>query len=192
MPFSNANNIGSYIETTQILSDDEIRNLNPNDPKLKEYLIKLQEKINLIALVLNTKESGFYSLDEFVTGNLYFPDPANLTRSSPSGVAPNYRNTFRVTINFGQLPNNTTKSVAHGISFQASNAPLNYNGYTLVSTTGGASDTTARLYIPIPFPHATGAASISMDIDATNVTITTNNNRTNFNDCKIVLEFLKS
>ena len=113
-----------------------------------------------------------YPLNQIVNGQQFFPN------SSDSYMQPiNYRDVFRVVINFGALPNATTKSVAHGISVNA--------GTTFTCIYACASDTTGFNYIPIPYASPTLVNNIELKVDATNVTIITGSNRSNFNVCYV-------
>jgi hypothetical protein len=86
-------------------------------------------------------------------------------------------------VNFGTLPNTSTKSVPHGIGISAT-----YSGtqFTVVAT-----DPVGLTMIPIPYASATTANIIEFNVDAVNVNITTNSDRTNYTICLIVIEYLK-
>ncbi len=174
---------GSFVETTSIWDDiQRIQSIDVNSPEFKDLLVRLHQNVNTIALILNTKDSGYYdNSDEFVNGQLFFPDPA---LSSNTQIAPIFRQPFRKIINFGALPNAGLKSVAHGI---------NPNGaFTFTRIYGTASDTTGLTYIPLPFASPVLNENIKLDVDAVNVNVTTGINRTNYNICYIVLEYLKN
>lgn len=85
-------------------------------------------------------------------------------------------------INFGALPNNTTKNVAHGIS-----------GLTLskvVSMFGSAYSSTAVILLPL---ISTSAFNLQATIQAsdTNLTITTATDRSAFTAPRIFITYLK-
>ncbi len=120
---------------------------------------------------VNVKQNGQYQTEEFPAGQQWFSSNVQGPRSS-----------FRKVINFGALPNTAAKSVAHGMSVNSA--------FTITRLEAYASDTTGFNYIPIPF--AAAANQISLTMDATNVTITTTSNRTNFNVCYVVIEFLRN
>lgn len=68
---------------------------------------------------------------------------------------------YRKVINFGALPNATSKSVAHGIA--SIGAMISMNGVM-----------TGATYIqPIPFVHTTASGSVMLWVDTTNVTLNT-------------------
>lgn len=177
IPLVNQNISGSFVPTTFILDVARIQSVDVNSDDFKELLVRLYQNLNRMALSLNVKESGFYALNQFVTGGLYFP-------STPSTSLTNqdYRNVTRLTINFGVLPNAGTKSVAHGITCNA--------GVSFVHIYGAASDTTGFNYIPLPYASTTLINNIELKVDGTNVTVITGSNRSNFNLSYIVLEFL--
>lgn len=172
---------GSFVPTTNVWDVSELYSVNVNSPEFKELLVRLYQNVNLIALVLNTKDSGYYFTEDFVTGKLFFPDP---TLSSATSSSPEPRPSIRKVVIFGALPNNTTKSVPHGITVNS--------GTRFVETSAQANDTTGFSYLKIPFASPTLADNISLLVDATNVTITTGSNRSNFNDTLVFLEWLQN
>ena len=174
---------GSFIETTSIWDDiQQIQSIDVNSPEFKDLLVRLYQNVNTIAVVLNTKDSGYYdNSDEFVNGQVFFPDP---TLTSATQITPTFRQVFRKIVNFGALPNAGLKSVAHGIDPNTS--------FTFTRIYGAASDTTGLTYIPLPFASPVLNESIKLDVDAVNVNVTTGINRTNYNICYIVIEYMKS
>src|SRR5574340_754528 len=136
--FNDSTPVGAFVPTTNVWDVTEL--LQIKDPALRELLVRLYQNINNIANVLNVKDTGYYDTNQFVPGQLFFPNPA-----LNSGTAQNaaYRQPLRLLVNFGQLPNTGLKSVLHGISFNsASSATRIY---------GAASDTTGLNYIPLPY-----------------------------------------
>ncbi len=179
--FNSQANPGSFIPTTSTFEIQQLAEAPVTSPEFKELLVKLYETVNQIALVLNSKESGYYPLVEFVNGQLYFPNP--LLTSSTTRV-PTQRQVIRKVINFGALPNTATKSVAHGVDIT--------NTYTFTNVTATSTDTLALTGLNIPYASATAANSIELNTDATNVNITTGINRTAFNQTYVLLEFITS
>ena len=176
----NAQNFGSYVPTTNIWDVSQIYSVDVTSPEFKELLVRLYQNINLIALTLNTKDSGLYTTDEFVNGQIFFPDPALTSLSSTTPIA---RNVFRTVVNFGALPNATSKNVAHNIQPN--------DGFTFTRIYGASSDTALMTYIPLPYADAAGVDNIQLDVDATDVIITTASDRTNYTTTYVVLEYLK-
>lgn len=173
--------VGAFVPTTQVWDVGDIQNLDVNSPEFKELVVRLYQNINNIALVLNAKDTGIYNTGQFVNSQTWFPNPA---LTSASTTFPAFRQVFRCVINFGALPNTTTKSVAHGITITSSTT------FTRIYAT--ASDTTGLNYVGIPYASTTLANNIQLDVSSTNVTITTGVNRSNFNICYVILEFIQS
>jgi hypothetical protein len=157
-------NLGAFVNQTQVWDS--------KDPA--ELLVRLYQQLNTIALVLNIKDSGYYALGEFVNGQLYFPNPAY---NSQTVAQAEYRQVFRLVVNFGALPNTGAKSVAHGLSPNS--------GWMFTRIYACASDTTGLNYLPIPSTQA------NLTVNSTNVTITTTANLSNYNLCVVVLEYIK-
>lgn len=175
---SNPLQSGAYVPSTYIFDIQQLQQLNL-DPQLKELLIRLYQNINNIILVLNVKNTGLYGLTQLATSQQYFPNPAN--NSSTTSVAA-LRQVFRLTINFGALPNAGTKSVAH-------NLPINLN-YTFTQIYGTATQPNTK-FIPLPYASATAVIdNIELNVDTTNVNVTTGANYSAYTVAYIVLEFL--
>lgn len=177
-----ANQIGLFVGTNNIWDVSELYEIDVTSPEFKELLVRLYQNINNISLALNLKDSGYYNnIGTFVNGQLWFPNPAY---NSSTLIKPTFRQVFRVVINFGTLPNIGTKSVAHNITINTS--------YTFTRIYATASDTTGLTYIPIPFASPVLVENIKLDVDANNVNITTGSNRTNYNVCYVILEYITS
>jgi len=158
-----------------------LRSIDIKSPEFKELLIRLWQTVNEISLVTNMKDTGYYTETEFINSQVYFPDPL---LTAADNTVPVYRPVYRKVINFGALPNNAVKSVAHGITFTDTTI------FTRIY--GAASDKTAgRNYLPIPHSSPTLADNILLLADDTHVQIRTGSNRTAFTECYVVLEFLK-
>lgn len=172
--------VGGYVITTTIWDPSQIYQANLS-PELTQLFVTMYQNLNLMSLVLNAKETATYPNQfETVTNGAYFPNPAY---SSATPVKATLRNVFRTTVNFGALPNAGTKSVAHNIPFNGS--------FSATRIYGAASDTTGLTYIPLPYASPTLNENIKLDVTATQVTVTTGINRSNYNLCYIVIEYLK-
>lgn len=88
---------------------------------------------------------------------------------------------YKKTINFGQLPNNTQKRVAHGI--------LNLGEVIILSAT--TSNGTYWLNLPHVNPNSIGQ-SIAIEADASNINITTGSDRRNYTKCYCTLIYTKT
>ena len=122
---------------------------------------------------VNTKEGGLYLLQELATFEQYF---------TPNDPQQN-RNIYRKVIDFGSLPNTSSKSVAHNIAFNSNTR--------MTRLYGAASDSTGVQFIPLPFASPTLAESVSLSVTGTQVIITTGSDRTNFTSSTIVMEYSK-
>ena len=174
-------NRGAFVPTTDVWDVSEIYSTDVNSEEFKELLVRLYQNINKIALSLNIRDAGYYVDQEFVNGQLFFPDPLLNSQTSQNPV---FRQVFRKVVNFGVLPNNATKSAAHAIV-------MNTN-FSFTRIYGCASDTGANIYLPIPYASGTGANIIELNVDGTNVNVITNSNRTNFDTTYIILEYIKN
>jgi hypothetical protein len=144
---------------------------------------KWEEARNLIveifrkhANAINDREIGWYLLQQLLTGK-------SMYASASSTTASQFRSIFRMTVNFGALPNNTTKSVAHGITVDGN--------FTLVQIWGSATKPTAT-YAAIPIPYASGTLNknIEINIDATNINITTSIDYSGYTLSTVVIEYI--
>ncbi len=170
---------GNLIATTFVWNTSDISALKVN-PDLKKLLIHLYTNLNNMTLALNVKDTGLYSLEEFLTGQVFFPNPS--LNSTTSGT-PVERQAFRKIINFGTLPNTGATSVAHNIDIMA--------GYSFTRIYGTATNTALTSFIPLPYASPTLNENISLELTATNVVITTGIDRTSYTTCYVSVEFIK-
>lgn len=176
---ANGEQYGLFLPTTEVWDVGPIYEANIENEALVLLLVRLYQNINNIAIGVNLKDTGYYVQSEFVNGQVFFPNPAY---SSITQTAPSERQVYRKVIDFGTLPNTMIKSVAHEIIVSS------VTTFTRIYAT--ASDTTGFAYIPIPFVDASGNG-IQLDVDATNVNITTTSDRTNFDTCYVILEWMQ-
>ena len=177
---------GAFLPTTQVWSTDEISQIQGISEGLKEHLVKMYQRFNDMATMINKKETGLYPREEFVCGKQYYP---KLGLDSSSSSTPRMRQVVRKVIawtdNLGAyktLPNNTTDTVAHGITFNSATIPV------LVEAT--CYDTSAYKTITLPWVADDGN-HISIWLDANNVNIKTTSDRRNFTVTNVTIEFLK-
>lgn len=173
-------NFGSYIPTTSVWDPAQLLDIEVTSPEFKELLVRMYQNLNLMALVLNAKDTGLYGTQEFVNGQVFFPDP---TLSSSTTTFPDFRSVYRTVVNFGALPNAGLKTVAHGIPITS--------GFTFTRIYGAASDTTGLTYLPLPYVDSAGTNNIQLDVDVVDVNITTTSDRTNYTVTYVILEYLK-
>lgn len=170
---------GLFVPTTYMFDVSTLEGKDLSSPEFKEFIIRLTQRINELALNLNRKDTGIYSTEEYVNSQVYFPDQ---TLSSITTKAPVLRTVFRKVIDFGGLPNTGTTSVAHNIILDANSI------FTRIYATATDPNTS---YIPIPYSSSTLANNIEINVDTTNVNITTGSDRTGFTTCFVVIEYIR-
>ncbi len=183
MPLQDADQYGSFIATTKVWDDFEIQETNVNSQKFKEMLVRLNIYVADIANILNIKDTGRYDIQEFVSGQVYFSNPA---LDSSTLQVPTDRQTIRKVIYYtAALPNTgSTGAIPHGITCTGQT--------TFTRIYGVANDTTNKAYLPIPYASANGTDNIELKVDATSVTIITGSNRSTFTKTYIILEYLQN
>lgn len=147
----------------------------PNEPSQKD--VKLREYFNNIATAVNTKDSGIYNELIIITGQQFLP-----LFSREAGYNAIYRTVFRKVVDFGALPNSSTKSVAHNIP----NITTDYS----ITKLYGASTNPGNQFISLPYASPTLAKNIELYVDTTNVNVVTGNNRTAFTRTFIIIEYM--
>ncbi len=182
MPIQDADQFGAFVQTTQIWDEGQIQEMDVSSKQFKELIVRLYQQLNNIANVLNIKDTGQYQLSEFVTGQLYFANPA---LSSGTDQYAEDRAVIRKVINFGAL-GIATKSIAHEITCTTNT--------TFTHIYGVANKTTAPFsYLPLPYAGLTAIANnIELLVDATNVTVNNGIDRSMYDTCYIVLEFIQT
>jgi hypothetical protein len=170
---------GAFVPTTNVWDVSQLYDVDVTSPAFKELLVRLYQNINNIANVLNLKDTGYYLNQEFVNGQLYFPNP-NYNSSTPED--PGFRQVWRLVVNFGPLPAAGSTSKPHGLTINS--------GVTFTRIYATASDTTGFNYIPIPYSSAANNSNVELAVNATDVTITVASDRSAFNICYVVLEYL--
>ena len=175
---TNPGDYGSFGPTTNVWDITELQNVDVKSPEFKELLVRLYQNINLLALVLQTADKGIYDTEEFVNGQIWYPNPAY---NSASLTSPQYRQVFRKVINMGPLQNPLTRQ-PHGITCTADTS------FTRIY--GTATDPIGLTYIPLPYVDVAVASNIQLYVDDTNVNIVTESDRTMYTICYVVLEYL--
>lgn len=176
---SGSQNSGAFVPSTQVWDVSEVYSTDVNSAQFKELIVRLYQNMNTNSTAVNARDSGIYDTEEFVNGQSYFAATAISSRTNSTSVR---RQVFRKVVNFGALPNNTTKSVAHGITVTA--------GVTFTRIYGSATQPSTK-FLPIPYSSATAADIIELYVDGTNVSIKTGKDMTAFTACYVVLEYLK-
>ncbi len=173
------NNTGLFVPTTNEWDIQSLRDMDITKPEFKELLVRLYQNINTITRTLNLKDSAYYLQQEFVNGQVLFPNP-NMLNASING-----RQIFRLVINFGALPNTTKISIPHNIN-------MNQN-FTFTRIYGVANNTSVTpSFLPIPYSSASSVANnIELSVDSVNVNITTGSNRSAYTTTYVILEYVK-
>ena len=178
-------NFGSFVPTTNIWDTTELEDTKVTSPAFKELLVRLYQNLSLMSTVLNTKISGYYDTQEFVTGELYFPKPG--TTSLTNNPTPDFRPVKRKVINFGALPNAGTKNVPHGITVG--------NNTIFVGCTAYATDPVNHVSFELPYSSPTLIDNIEIYTrkiaTVPNITVVTGSDRTAFTICYVVLEWIE-
>lgn len=163
---------GSYVPTTQIWETSDITSLEVSSPEFKELLVRLYQNINTIALVLNTKVSGYFINQEFASGKL-FTNPAT---NDPMAYIPGYV----INILTGALGAGIT-AVNHGLTVT--------NLWKWISISGAATDSIGLVGYPITYGDPAGN-NIGVTVSATQVIIN-NASGIAFTSSNITLEYIK-
>ena len=138
----------------------------PEDPA--EFRTMVNDIYQKIANAVNSKTGGLYVPLEKGTSELYY------TADNPQQNQPSYR----MVVNFGALPNTSSKSVNHNITgWNAS--------YRLRKAYGASTDPVGVKGIAIPND------GILLEMDQNNVIITTSSNLTAYTETDITLEYTK-
>lgn len=146
--------------------------MSVGSPDFKELIIKLARNSTKQNWAINSKASGTFSTLEDLSGKTYIINGVN-------------KGSYFKVVSFGALPGiSATKTVAHGIPFDAS--------YKIIDVYGGSTNPATLSYLPLPFPHPTVAQIISLQADGTNVIVTTGaTDYSAWTDTIIIIEYLK-
>lgn len=170
---------GNFLPTTQVWDVSQIESTDVTSPEFKELIVRLYQNLNNHAMAVNAKDTGSYDTQEFVNGQTFFASSgSDSSTSSNEG-----RQVFRKVINFGSLPNNTTKTVAHDVSIS--------DDVSFTRIYGTTNDKIAHSYLALPYATSTAADIIELYVDGTNVAIKTGKDRTSYTVTYVILEYLK-
>jgi len=175
---SNPQQVGSFIPSSNIWDVSQIYQVDDISPQLKELLVRMYQNLNLMAINVNLKDTGYYDTLEFIDSCLWFPNPAY---NSSTQTAPTWRQESRKAIYITSLPPGTT-TVAHNITITAMTTfTKNINGM--------ANDTVGNNYYPI---SASGTdVDISATLNATNLVLV-NNTAITFNFTYVTLHWIQN
>lgn len=170
-----ANYINSLVPISSVYDVDVIEGLDINSKEFKDFLVRLRQDINGMAISVNGRDGGSFGLGEYNTGTQFFPDAADPT---------SYRSVVRTVIDFGALPNAGVKLVNHNI-----NTPTGITvNYVFTRIYGAASNSTLLTYLPLPYSDPAGNIA-SVNVTATQVGVQTNFNALLYNGI-IVIEYI--
>lgn len=157
--------------------------LQSNQEQLR---IVLTDFLTDVSYGVNIREIAQFETVELLNGQQFF-DPNNAQRK---------RYVYRKVIDFGALPNNTSKSVAHNIVLDDG---VNDSTYFFTKLHATAYDPTVgneqAICIDGAYYDIAGGMitnPINCRLTSTDIVITTTSDRTNFTQCLIVLEYMKN
>lgn len=132
-----------------------------DEAKFREVLT---DYIKRMVQAVNDKEISYHVLTETFSGKKYF-EPDNNNR---------FRYVFRKVIEFGSLPNTTSKSVNHGITTTSSTV------FTAIYGTAS-----------IPGSQAIPLSNVEVVVDETQITITTSSDLSAYTETLVILEYIR-
>jgi hypothetical protein len=165
-------NTGSYVPTTNVWDVARLYDVEVNSPEFKELLVRLYQNVNNIAIVLNSKSTGYYINEEFVSGKSFF----NPTSNDPLDLRPG----FIMSVNTGALGAGVT-TINHNITVT--------NMFQWMFISGAATNTGTLVGYPLPFAGAT-ENNIEVSVTATQILIN-NNSGVTFTNSQVTLEYCK-
>lgn len=178
------NRIGLFLETTSVLDVNDI-DIKPEN--FKDFIVKLTHSIGNIQKAVNLKDTGIYSLTEFVCGKTFFPSnlaPAWASVSQTTQTRQVYRKEFLIAL-FGGIPIGDS-TYPHNLNIN----PPAESIWSMTDIYGTTNDIINRVYYPLPFVGTAGN-SISIWVDANDIHIDSTAAQPNFQLTYITLEYLK-
>ena len=144
----------------------------------REFLV---EHLKKISNAVNSRTIGFLLDEELLSGDQFIPTTA-MSGTDSSNSQP-FRSVLRKVIVFGALPNTATKAVPHGIIVDSN--------FSLIHMWASATDPINLLAIPLPFVASPTTNSIQLYMDAINIYITTQDDKSHYTICYVVLEYIQ-
>lgn len=176
--YSSQTNPGMMLPTTSVWDVSEVFAIESLSPQLRELLVRLYQNLNNMSLAVNLKDTGYYSNQEFLNSQVFFPNPNN-----PPSTTSVFRQVFRTTVNFGTLPDTMTLSVPHNIDVN--------EAYSFTRIYGASTNSTATSFIPLPYASAVPTDIVELNADTTNINITTSDDWTDYITTYVILEYVK-
>lgn len=140
----------------------------PDDPH--QQTLKLTDSLRTYADGINTRTIGQYYFNEINTGSV-------LSSNNPQ----KNRQLFRKVIDFGALPNSTSKPVHHGLTITNT---FQFVKMIAVGNNPNATGTT-------PYAIAIPDTNSQLQLDPTDVIITTTADYSSYTNCYVILEYAK-
>lgn len=137
------------------------------------------EQLKRLANAVNIREIGWFLDQELLSGKSFIP---GMNQGISGGSSQQTRSILRKVVDFGPLPNTTTKSVPHGIFVDAN--------FSLIQLFASATDPTNLQALPIPYVGVT-TDDVSLYMDQTNININTKSDRTSFTRCFVIIEYIQ-
>ena len=131
----------------------------------------LVERVKKISLAVNNRQIANFVSAEVLSGQKF-----------DSSQPQEFRDGFRKVINFGALPNATTKTIAHGIKFDSN--------FTLTNLYLSATDPAGFTAFSVQNYSLTAGPSILIRMDATNIIVTTTNDFSAYTRSFVIIEYL--
>lgn len=141
--------------------------------EIDELRTFLKSTLEEHARLINRKDTGQYDRLE-VQANQTFP----------GATIQEKRDVFRIIIDCGALPNNATKTVAHGIT--------SFSNIIGTRVYGTATRPNSQI-LPLPFVDvAEGAGNVQVYINTVDVVIATTSDRTPYTQTWVVIEYYRT
>ena len=175
--------LGLFLETTSILDIPE----SDIQPQLKDFLVKLTQSVGAIEKAVNLKDTGIYTLDEFVCGKTFFP--SNMTEAWATATPSDqprqiFRKEFVLALPGGLLAGDNP--IVHGLTIN----PPAESVWSMTDIYGTTNDIINRVYYPLPYVDPTGN-NISLWVDNNTIHINSAIARASFQLTYICLEYVK-
>ena len=140
----------------------------------------LVEQLKLMATAINSREIGFYLDEELLTGKAFIPGQVDFNQVGASSV---FRSVLRKVIDFGTLPNNSTKSVPHNILFD--------DNFTLINLSMACTSPTNLRAFGFSYYANTDPGTIILNMDQNNINVTTTSSYSTYERCYVVIEYMQ-
>ena len=171
---------GFYVPTTDVSDAKTLQTLDVNSPEFKDFLVRLQQRLNNLALYQNNKVAGIFSLDEQINGKQYFQTIQGAGTGQQSQIQ---RQVYHKTFNVGPLLFPGPNIIPTGLDITSD--------WIATAIYGTATEPGARM-IPLPFASPTDIENIKLEVIGTDIVITTAMDYSAFTITYVTLEYVKS